>query len=94
MSRGIELLERLAEEPQTLAVILVTAHGTIDSAVQAMRLGAYDYITKPIDHNRLPMILSKASALFGARAEFEAAGRRLHLDPDKEPQSKSRPHAR
>jgi len=44
---GLELLERLAEQTQAMAVILVTAQGTIDSAVQAMRLGAYDYITKP-----------------------------------------------
>ena len=46
---GIELLGHLAEQAQTIAVILVTAQGTIDSAVQAMRMGAYDYITKPID---------------------------------------------
>src|SRR5258708_27344543 len=49
----IELLGRLAEEAQTTAVVLVTAHGTIDGALQAMRMGAYDYITKPIDTNRL-----------------------------------------
>ena len=49
---GIELLGHLAEHAQTIAVILVTAQGTIDSAVQAMRMGAYDYITKPIDTNR------------------------------------------
>src|SRR5499425_3602685 len=46
---GIELLERLAEQAQTIAVILVTAQGTIESAVKAMRTGAYDYITKPVD---------------------------------------------
>src|SRR6202158_896581 len=45
---GIELLGHLAEQATTIAVILVTAQGTIDSAVQAMRMGAYDYITKPI----------------------------------------------
>ena len=78
---GMELLERLDEQPQTFAVILVTAHGTIDSAVQAMRTGAYDYITKPIDPNRLRTILSNASALLGARAELEAARRRLHPPP-------------
>src|SRR6266704_5642 len=49
---GLELLERLATDSQTMAVIVVTAQGTIDSAVQAMRMGAYDYITKPIDTNR------------------------------------------
>ena len=74
---GIELLGHLAEQAQTIAVILVTAQGTIDSAVQAMRMGAYDYITKPIDTNRLKIILSNASALLGTRAELEATRRRL-----------------
>lgn len=74
---GIELLGHLAEQAQTIAVILVTAQGTIDSAVQAMRMGAYDYITKPIDTNRLRTILSNASALLGTRAELEATRRRL-----------------
>ena len=74
---GIELLGRLGEQAQTMAVILVTAQGTIDSAVQAMRMGAYDYITKPIDVSRLRTILANASALLGTRAELEATRRRL-----------------
>src|SRR3954470_6566529 len=74
---GIELLGHLAEQAQTIAGILVTAQGTIDTAVQAMRMGAYDYITKPIDTNRLRTILSKASALLGTRANLEATRRRL-----------------
>jgi DNA-binding NtrC family response regulator len=74
---GIELLERLAEQAHTIAVILVTAQGTIDSAVQAMRTGAYDYITKPIDTNRLRTILSNASDLLKTRAEREAFRRKL-----------------
>jgi len=60
-----------------MAVILVTAQGTIDSAVQAMRLGAYDYITKPIDTQRLRAMLQNASALVGTRAELESTRRRL-----------------
>jgi DNA-binding NtrC family response regulator len=74
---GLELLGQLAEQSQTVAVILVTAQGTIDSAVQAMRMGAYDYITKPIDTNRLRTIISNASSLLGTRAELEATRRRL-----------------
>jgi DNA-binding NtrC family response regulator len=74
---GIELLERLAEQAQAMAVILVTAQGTIDSAVQAMRLGAYDYITKPIDTQRLRSMLQNASALLGTRAELESTRKRL-----------------
>ena len=74
---GLELLERLAGESQTMAVVVVTAQGTIDSAVQAMRMGAYDYITKPIDTNRLRAILQNATALLGTRTELEVARRKL-----------------
>src|ERR1700729_2289649 len=74
---GIELLGQLAEQDATIAVILVTAQGTIDSAVQAMRLGAYDYITKPIDTQRLRAMLQNACALLGTRAELESTRRRL-----------------
>ncbi|HUK23072.1 MAG TPA: sigma-54 dependent transcriptional regulator [Terriglobales bacterium] len=74
---GLELLEQLASDSQTMAVIVVTAQGTIDSAVQAMRMGAYDYITKPIDTHRLRTILEKASELLGTRNELEVTRRKL-----------------
>src|SRR6266404_5124177 len=74
---GLELLEKLDSNAQTMAVIVVTAQGTIDSAVQAMRMGAYDYITKPIDTNRLRTILQNATALLGTRTELEITRRKL-----------------
>jgi DNA-binding NtrC family response regulator len=74
---GMELLEKISADSQTVAVIVVTAQGTIDSAVQAMRVGAYDYVTKPIDTNRLRTILQNASALLGTRTELEATRRKL-----------------
>src|SRR6202162_5469383 len=74
---GLELLEKLATDAQTMAVVVVTAQGTIDSAVQAMRMGAYDYITKPIDTNRLRTILQNATALLRTRAELEVTRRKL-----------------
>ena len=74
---GLELLEKIAGDSQTIAVIVVTAQGTIDSAVQAMRMGAYDYITKPIDTSRLRTILQNASALLGTRVELEVTRRKL-----------------
>ncbi len=76
---GMELLERLADAQsnQTVAVIVMTAQGTIDSAVQAMRVGAYDYITKPIDTNRLHTILQKAGELLGTKVELEVTRRKL-----------------
>src|SRR5438270_271069 len=74
---GLELLEKMEGHAQAVAVIMVTAQGTIDSAVQAMRMGAYDYIQKPIDTNRLRAILQNASALLGTRAELEVTRRKL-----------------
>src|SRR5437660_9794130 len=74
---GMELLERLADQTRAMAVIVMTAQGTIDSAVQAMRMGAYDYITKPIDTNRLHTILQNACALLGTKVELEVTRRKL-----------------
>src|SRR3954462_339444 len=74
---GHELLEKISGDSQSMAVIVVTAQGSIDSAVQAMRIGAYDYVTKPIDTSRLRTILQNASALLGTRAELELTRRKL-----------------
>jgi len=46
---GMELLARLRRLDPTLPVIVLTAHGTIDNAVEAMKLGAFDYLTKPLE---------------------------------------------
>ena len=58
---GMELLGRLAELPQRVAVVMLTAQGSIESAVEAMRMGAYDYLPKPVDPVRLKAILQNAS---------------------------------
>ena len=73
---GMELLERIGDN-SAVKVVVVTAQGTIDSAVQAMRSGAYDYITKPIDTDRLRAILQNASALLGTQVELEVTRRKL-----------------
>ncbi len=74
---GMDLLNSLKGETETIAFIVVTAQGTIDSAVQAMRIGAYDYITKPIDFNRLRTILQNASQRHSDKVEKEVMRRRL-----------------
>jgi len=58
---GIELLASMPEDPEKTPIIIVTAHGTIESAVSAVRKGAFDYLTKPLDKNRLLLAVSKAS---------------------------------
>jgi two-component system response regulator HydG len=57
---GVELLSHIQEHHADTAVILVTAYGTIESAVDAMRRGAYDYITKPINLDRLELLVERA----------------------------------
>lgn len=57
---GIETLRRLKEIDPLASVIMITAHGDIETAVQAVKLGAYDFILKPPDFNVLPMKLKKA----------------------------------
>jgi two-component system NtrC family response regulator len=61
---GIELLENVKASDPDLPVIMMTAHGTIDKAVEAMQKGAYSYILKPFDNERLTIYVKKAVALY------------------------------
>lgn len=57
---GLELLKAINTSEDPPAVIFITGHATIESAVQAMKLGAYDYVTKPVHLERLSLMLDKA----------------------------------
>src|ERR1700761_6715597 len=57
---GLELLNRIASEGMQTTVIVVTAFGTIETAVEAMKKGAYDYVTKPIDFEALVLVVHRA----------------------------------
>lgn len=57
---GVDLLERLRSQDPTCAVIVITAHGEVPSAVRAMKLGAADYLVKPVDPDALHMAIRKA----------------------------------
>ncbi len=57
---GIEVLKTLKREGLQTTVIVVTAHATIETAVEAMKQGAYDFITKPVDPKHLEIVLEKA----------------------------------
>ncbi len=71
---GIELLENIKALDPDLPVIMMTAHGTIDKAVEAMQKGAYSYILKPFDNERLTIYVKKAVSLFQVVKE----NRQLH----------------
>ena len=57
---GMEFLRRLKQRWPDTEVLVMTAYGSIDTAVEAMRCGAYDYVTKPIDRERFPVVIEKA----------------------------------
>src|SRR6059058_2587858 len=57
---GIELLQQLLAHDSSIIVILLTAHGTIDSAKEALRRGAFDYLQKPFDRERLLQTIKRA----------------------------------
>ncbi|MCG3146933.1 MAG: Transcriptional regulatory protein ZraR [Verrucomicrobiae bacterium] len=59
-SDGIAVLRRAKEIRPTIEVIVITGHGTVEKAVEAMRLGAYDFIEKPLDKNQLLKTVAKA----------------------------------
>jgi two-component system NtrC family response regulator len=61
---GIELLGKIKEKDKDLPVIMMTAHGTVDKAVEAMQKGAYSYILKPFDNNRLILYVNKAIGMY------------------------------
>ncbi len=74
---GLTLLSRLVKVQEQLAVIMLTAQGSIESAVESMKLGAFDYIQKPVDPIRLKRLLASAGAQQQAEREIESVRRKV-----------------
>jgi DNA-binding NtrC family response regulator len=68
---GDELLKRIVSSYPRLPVIILTGHGTIETAVEAMRMGAVDFFTKPVDLDRLALVVKKAISNNDLFAEHE-----------------------
>jgi len=66
---GLELLREVREHHPTVAVVMLTGYGTIESAVEALRVGAVDYLTKPVMDEELRMALERAVAQHRLLAE-------------------------
>ncbi len=62
---GLDVLERLREHAPLTPVVMISGHGTIDTAVEATRRGAYDFLEKPLDTARLLVTLQRALELRG-----------------------------
>lgn len=60
---GLELLSRIKKSNPEIAVILITAFGTVDNAVEAMKNGAYDYVTKPFKLDEILLIIERINEL-------------------------------
>jgi two-component system response regulator AtoC len=69
---GLTTLRRLADKQPEIDVIMMTAFGTIRSAVEAMRAGAFDYLTKPFDNDELMMLVDRALDVRRLSTEVEA----------------------
>ena len=74
---GLELLRALKEQLADLTFIMITAQGSVDSAVAAMKEGAYDYLTKPVDPQRLHILLQKIVERQDTLRSVEALRRQL-----------------
>lgn len=74
---GIELMERLHEVNPATTISIITAHGTVDTAVEAIKRGAYDYLLKPIELDELRRFVEKAIAFHRLQAENRALRREL-----------------
>jgi DNA-binding NtrC family response regulator len=74
---GLDLLRALQAEVPLAAVIILTGHGTVETAVSAMKEGAYDYLTKPVDIERLRILVDKALEKGEALREMTLLRRRV-----------------
>ncbi|HUT32325.1 MAG TPA: sigma-54 dependent transcriptional regulator [Planctomycetota bacterium] len=57
---GLDVLAQIVQAPDPPAVLVITAHGTMDTAIEAMRRGAFEYLTKPIDLDEARLVIERA----------------------------------
>ena len=57
---GMDILQQITEQQLPCSVVVITAHGSVDVAVEAMRLGAFDFLTKPVNIERLEVLIQRA----------------------------------
>ena len=79
---GLEILERIGKIDADLPVVMISGHGNIETAVKAIKVGAYDFIEKPFDSDRMLLVINRA--LEAARLRRENAELRLRAGPEEE----------
>ncbi|HSR53440.1 MAG TPA: sigma-54 dependent transcriptional regulator [Acidobacteriota bacterium] len=78
-SSGLEALPRFLQADPDLSVVMMTAHGSIRSAVEAMKAGAFDYLTKPFDNEELLMLVRRGLEMRQLSAEVESLREELEM---------------
>jgi len=68
---GIEVLKKSQEISPSTLVIILTAYGTVDNAVEAIKLGAYDYLTKPLNLDKLSIVIQRALSYRKLKEDYE-----------------------
>lgn len=91
---GLEVLEKIIEEQYDTQVIMITGHGTVDTAVEAIKKGAYDFIEKPLDLNRLLITIrnagDKSNLITETRALKKKVSKKYQMIGDSEVMGKVR----
>ncbi len=82
---GLELLTRIKEKSRDTLFIVMTAYGTVEGAVEAMKQGAYDYLSKPLDMQRLRSLVQKALEFQALAAENNELRMRLQKRSEPSP---------
>ncbi|MGC8685846.1 MAG: sigma-54-dependent transcriptional regulator, partial [bacterium] len=75
---GIEVLRTIKKDTPELPVVIITAYGSIDSAIDAIKNGAFDYIVKPFDAEKLKLTVNRALELFKLKTELEIFKDKAH----------------
>src|SRR3954469_15776436 len=75
---GMQLIERALKRPHPPICIMMTAYGSVDTAVEAMKRGAYDFVTKPLNLDKVEMLIARA--LQARRMEQENRTLRQQMD--------------
>ena len=77
---GIELLDAMKARDPTLPIVVISGHGNLDTAVAAIKRGAYDYIEKPFQAEQLLLVVRRATETERLRREYEALKERVGVD--------------
>lgn len=74
---GVEVLRRIKQKHPLVEVIMLTGHGSVESAVEGLKLGAFDYVMKPMD---IPDLLSKAEEAHAKKKSIEEKIRKAKVE--------------